>query len=166
LKDEIWKAHPNWEGYEISDLGGVRSWHKTGPIRGRLHQPRLLRGTRDRDGYRRVILGGKNGKIRGVHQLVMETFGPTPFEGAIVAHNNGDKQDNRFINLRWASPLENAADRALHGTLGLTLTTEDCEEIKRLYAMGFQQREIARVFRVTQSHINGIILGKVRRDSN
>ena len=86
------------------------------------------------------------------------------FEGAIVLHNNGDNADNRVENLRWGTYAENTADRAVHGTLGKTRSVEEIQEIKRLYEMGFHQREIARVFRTTQSYVHMLVTGKQRKD--
>ncbi len=50
------------------------------------------------------------------HVAVCSAFhGPRP-EGMEVAHLNGDKTDNRAINLAWKTPAQNASDKRSHGT--------------------------------------------------
>ena len=51
-----------------------------------------------------------------VHRLVALAFlGPAPFDDAVVAHWDGDPTNNRVENLRWATRVENEADKARHG---------------------------------------------------
>lgn len=155
LPDIQYRTHPEWPDYLISSQGEVISYARK--------TPRLLKGTPDQDGYLRYQVGGKGGKRRGGHQLVLEAFHPEGwFEEAKVLHVNGDPSDNRLENLYWGTSLDNTNDRRKHGTLGLRLTDEDVEEIRRLHAMGFQQREISRVFKTTQKHVSDIVLRKVR----
>jgi HNH endonuclease/NUMOD4 motif len=91
--------------YEVSDLGRVR--------RGE----RILKGVPDENGYLRVSfwVDGKAKKV-AVHILVAEAFlGPRPV-GQVVRHRNGDHTINRLSNLRYGTPVENAADMVEHGT--------------------------------------------------
>ena len=71
-------------------------------------------------GDKNVKLGGKGGKRNQkthlVHVLVAAAFiGPKP-KGMEVAHNNGNAGENRLENIRYATPLENTADKKIHGT--------------------------------------------------
>ena len=164
---EVWARHPDFTSYEVSSEGRVRSYARRGVQTKPVAVPRLMKPVPDKDGYRRVQLKHWAGgyKRRGVHQLVAEVFlSRDRFEGAIVLHNNGDNADNRVENLRWGTYAENTADRAVHGTLGKTRSVEEIQEIKRLYEMGFHQREIARVFRTTQSYVHMLVTGKQRKD--
>lgn len=164
---EVWKPIPGWEGYEVSDLGRVRSYRRSGRGKGFASEPRLLKLMLDRDGYLRVMLSvNANRKRRGVHQLVAEAFlGDSRFEGAIVLHGpDPDRSNNQVANLRWGTHAENTADRVIDGTIGLTRSVQEIAEIKRLYAMGFHQREIARVFKTTQSYVHELVTGKKRKD--
>src|SRR3546814_4878852 len=75
-----------------------------------------------------------------VHDLVTEAFiGPKP-RGLEVCHNNGTRNDNRLVNLRYDTRSANAMDRHLHGTLpnirgeeclSAKLTEEDVRWIRR-----------------------------------
>jgi hypothetical protein len=110
---EQWRPVSGWVGYEVSDLGQVRSSR-----RGRVQ---VLRGGVDPRGYRNVTLfrGARSTKRQvWVHALVIEAFvGPRP-EGMQVRHLNGDPTDNRLSNLAYGSPAENVADSFAHGTRG------------------------------------------------
>lgn len=53
-------------------------------------------------------------KTRRVHILVMEAFGPPkPSDLHTVDHINRCRHDNRIENLRWATPVEQTANRSL-----------------------------------------------------
>lgn len=110
--NEVWRAVPRYEGcYEVSNQGRVRSLPR------RKAPGRVLRPLKHTGGYARIMLW-KDGVPwqTFVHRLVALAFlGPAP-AGTQVAHGNGDKQDNRVTNLRWATPSQNQADRELHGT--------------------------------------------------
>lgn len=114
---ERWEAVVGFDGYEVSDEGGVRSWL----TRPGLHQvPRRLTACRDRAGYLHVSMnrGGKR-VTRFVHQLVLEAFVGPRGEGQITRHLDGRRDNNALINLAWGTPLENAADARAHGTVAI-----------------------------------------------
>lgn len=62
-------------------------------------------------GYRAVEL---DGRTYAIHNLIwaMQTGAPVP-DGAVVDHMNGDPSDNRWSNLRLATPTQNNANAAL-----------------------------------------------------
>lgn len=100
-------------GYEISNEGKVYSvahnWRGYGK--------RQLQFVKDRDNYLcvRLTIDGFRKKFR-VHRLVADHFLPArPSAKHEVRHLNGDKFDNRAVNLCWGTQKENAADRYLHG---------------------------------------------------
>lgn len=107
-----WRTLDWLPGYEISENGDVRRV-ATIPY----HPPQKLRGTINL-GYRYfgVLVNGRM-RNKAAHRLVCEAWhGPPPFKGAHAAHGNGQRCDNRYTNLRWATPKQNAADRVQHGT--------------------------------------------------
>lgn len=120
---ERWRAIPGWEGlYEVSDLGRVRSLDHQG--RRQFHRGRILKElVVTRTGYRGVGLH-RDGSVEQayVHELVLRAFvGPRP-EGFQTRHLNGQNTDNRLANLKYGTPVENAADKVLHGTARTRLT--------------------------------------------
>lgn len=95
---EIWKDIDGYDGlYQVSNLGHVKSFR-----RGR---ERILKASPNSNGYPKVSLGKCNNTF--VHRLVATAFVPNPDDKPEVNHINGDKSDNRAVNLEWCTPSEN-----------------------------------------------------------
>lgn len=131
---------------------------------------RRLTGCPNAFGYLQVLVygggGRKDRKSRRVHQLVCEAFHGVKPEGHQVAHNDGDKLNNRPENLRWATPRENCHDKYQHGRMHQSsgeldgmhkLKTDQVLEIRRRYAAGEAQPVLAKEFGVKQPTISNII---------
>lgn len=112
---EEWRPIPGFPGYEVSDLGRVRSLDRDG-LDGRRLKGRVLRPGVSRR-YRVVSLRRAGRTVtNGIHELVLLAFvGPRP-EGAVTRHLNGDGADNRLVNLAYGTQSENLFDRREHGT--------------------------------------------------
>ena len=156
---EIWKEIDIAPGYEISNLGNVRCWRPIQPGSQAPSEPRAVKKKINRGGYPFVQLGYK-GPTPMVHRLVAEAFVPGREVGLEVAHNNGNRQDNRAENLRWTTRKDNHADRKKHGTWGRKLTSEEVKEIRTIYgAGGITQSDLGRQFGVTQATVSKIVRG-------
>jgi|SRR5215475_12450552 len=113
---EIWMPVPEFEGYEASNLGRIRSidrWvtYKNGQRR--FYRGRVLRKQNGPSGYPTVHPGYKH-QHRYVHHLVMQAFkGETP-SGFEICHNDGDKRNCRLDNLRFDTRLNNVFDVVRH----------------------------------------------------
>lgn len=117
---ENWLPVVGCRGYEVSDLGNVRSYRSSNG-RGELKdQPRPLKpSTMGDKPYLQVTLGYGNGTFRQVQVqlLVLEAFvGPRPSPLHDGCHNNGIGHDNHLSNLRWDTKSGNMEDKILHGT--------------------------------------------------
>ena len=92
------EGYPN---YYVSDQGEVfRNWHGT-------FKKLKLYEARNRGGYLIAVLSKGKGRGFTVHRLVAQAFIPNPENKPLVDHINGNKQDNRVENLRWATHSEN-----------------------------------------------------------
>jgi hypothetical protein len=97
-----------FDGYAISTGGTVWSSKR------RTLKP--LKGRPNAKGYLRVTLGAER-EDRYIHRLMVETWvGPIP-DGEEVRHVNGKPADNWLSNLTTGTPVQNAADKILHGTV-------------------------------------------------
>lgn len=136
LAAETWMDVPHYSGYEVSDLGRIRSWR--GVPKGRLDQPKIKQMTVNPDGYEVVSLSDEGvSRAFPVHRLVMEAFEGPREEGRETRHLDSNRRNNRLSNLARGTAKENARDRmAGPGHQRLCVTTygfvewhEDGEEM-------------------------------------
>lgn len=109
MTKEIWKPAVGFEGYEVSNLGRVRSyWYKRwGKL---MDESQRILSSQNKSRYASVHLRGE-GKyfFRRVHNLVAEAFlGPCPV-GMIVCHIDDDGHNNHLSNLRYDTQKNNLA---------------------------------------------------------
>lgn len=162
--ENAWKKIPGLPGYEASIFGEIRSLIKS-PFIGK-----VLKQAISSTGYKVVcVKKGRAYKTCHVRRLVCLAFhGESVAEKRIVAHSNGNKKDNRMINLRWASREENEADKVIHGTC-LTGEKNPCAKLTFISVMramdmidsGSTHKAIAKELGVSKSTIGDINTGKI-----
>lgn len=161
---EQWKPVVEFDDYEVSDLGNVRSTKRG--------SPRLLKpGKSGTNGEYRCVYLSKDSKVypKLVHRLMLEAFvGPCP-DGHETRHVNGVAFDNRLENLEWATHMDNMQDKIAHGTLNRNRASgEDCNftrltanqvrSIRIKYATGrITQQELANLYQTSRSNIGLIV---------
>ena len=163
--EEIWKPLLNWPGYEVSNLGRVRSFKKRSGSCGewtiaerpqRVLKPSLSRGN---GGYRQVRLS-RDGRVRTcrVSSLVLRAFvGPRP-DGMEVCHNDCNPVNDRLDNLRYDTRTGNRRDGVGEHTVR-RLTNKQAGEMKQLATQGFSDGELAQKFDVSKSTVQRCRLG-------
>jgi HNH endonuclease/NUMOD4 motif len=107
---ETWRPVCGHPGYEVSDLGRVRSLDRVIHFpdgRSRRAPGVPLSPVADKLGYRFVTLAGRR---RPVHQLVLEAFVGSRPDGYESLHGNDVPSDNRLTNLRWGTRADNVQD--------------------------------------------------------
>ena len=103
MENEIWKPIPNYDGYEVSNYGRVKSL--------KLGRELILKPSISKRGYyRNEIWNNNTRKIFGTHQLVAMAFLGHKPNGQIlvVNHINFGKKDNRLENLEVITQRQNA----------------------------------------------------------
>lgn len=171
---EIWRPVPDYEGlYEVSNLGQIRSVGRdVSNNRGGLrYMPDLVLTPHintKRGGYHSVTLSKDGGrKTAYIHTTVLLVFvGPRPSPEMEGCHGDGDPSNNRLDNLRWDTPVNNAADRQLHGTQvrgedsnKAVLTAEKVREIRQR-AEEETATDIARSYGISRQQVMRIIRGE------
>lgn len=113
--------------YQISNLGRVKAVCVK-KLRGRYYhnQPeKILKQKVTTKGYLDVELSNLgSSKHFSIHRLVASHFIPNPENREQVNHLKGNKKDNRFFMLEWATPLENTT-HAIKNGLSVVLRGEE-----------------------------------------
>lgn len=167
---EVWRTIPGHnEIYQVSDLGRVRTrkcivsfpdkrgFVRTRPVKEHIKSVAVARG-----GYKIVNLSCHQGnRTVHVHVLVAEAFLGAKPPAHEIHHINGDRLDNRAINLEYTRVSDH---RSLHSRETATrkrLTSEQINRITDDLASGHMtQRAIAKVHETSQSTVSKIKLGK------
>lgn len=101
LKDEIWKVIPEYNKYEISNMGRIKYSIMN-------KNKRITLGS-ESGGYMKFTLRQNNKhRITNIHRLVALVFLPNLNNKIIVNHINGNRFDNRLENLEWSTHSENS----------------------------------------------------------
>lgn len=112
---EIWKDIPEFEKYQASTYGKIKSFH-------RHTDGYILSQSDDKDGYKKVSITNElNEYTKRVHILVAQTFIENKDNLPIVHHKNGIKYDNRVENLEWSTIRRNtilAYEEGLNNNVG------------------------------------------------
>jgi hypothetical protein len=155
--EEEWREVPGYPGFSASRDGRVRG--KRGQV---------LKGRLDDDGYVRLThyASGCYRKI-GAHKCVLLAWvGPAPSPRHTPAHGDGVRANNALLNLRWATPEEQWADRVRHGN-GMVgeahpqavITLSQAKSIKAALARGEKKSKVAAAHAVPRSTVYNIAYG-------
>lgn len=166
---ETWKPIPRNPHYEVSDFGNVRSWLKHGNHKSKRAQNwRLLKASpRSPDGRRYVSISVDGSYYHfSVGRLVLEAFvGPRP-TGHEAAHLNGDASDDRLVNLKYCTHIENESHKVAHGTVATgekngqaKLQGWQVAEIKFLADKSLPFGKIATLFDMNPKDVSAIVNG-------
>ena len=121
-------------------------------------------------GYLQVGLNvfGEKRKNYSIHRLVAETFIGLCPKGKEVSHQDDDPSNNALTNLKYETHRENmrrSIERGNHPCLNqkgeqhsqAKLKNSDIPVIRKLYAEGKRQKEIAEIYKVDRANISYIV---------
>lgn len=115
---EIWKTHPKYTNYKISNLG--RIWAKDRTIhyqdgRQEHFQGQIMKPHLSKWGYLVIILTYHHKRIhKQVNDLVTETFLPNPCGYPETHHKDYDRTNNNVNNLIWTTHQFKMKDKKEH----------------------------------------------------
>ena len=162
---EIWKDIIGYEGeYQISNYGRVRGLldkHR------QIRKEPFIRKTRvGKEGYLYLNLF-KNSKSKTfkIHRLVAIHFIPNEFTKTDVNHIDGNKTNNKFLNLEWVSKKENYHHSVLIGLqnpVGQDNWNSKLLEIDvyNIRKSKLSRKELSKFYSVSITTINNIITNK------
>lgn len=158
--------------YQVSDLGRVRSLDRRVRTKGdamAIRRGKIKKLSPHATGYLLVglTIDGSN-KQRMVNRLVAFSFHGEPAAPNMeAAHEDGVRHNNRETNIRWATKIENAADKKRHGTdnRGSTngravLRESQVDVIVDLAGVGERQIDIAASLGINKIAVNHVLRGR------
>lgn len=153
FKNEKWLSVVEFPEYEVSNHGRIRN-AETGHV---------LHPVLDSSGYAMVkLFQEKKPYSRRIHRLVLEAFvGPCP-ESFEADHRNGNKLDNRTVNLRWVTRSENqisAVAMGLKPPPTRKLADGDYQKIHDMLKVGLTHERIGAAFGVSRNYVTMIANG-------
>lgn len=104
----MFKQIPIYPNYSVSEDGKI-----IGERQKKIIKPKIA------NGYETVTIYTPNGKkYHNIHRLVALAWLDVPknYQSLQVAHIDGNRRNNHYTNLRWATPKSNTHDKYRHGT--------------------------------------------------
>ncbi len=155
MPGEVWKPLEIRPDYYVSNLGRIKG-------------PKGIRSLSLSKGYlyAGIILEGKRVNVL-VHKEVCKAFhSETWFEGAWALHRDSNKQNNHKDNLYWGTHRQNEDDKIMAGSASSKLTGKQVEDIRRRFAAGERNRDLAEAFKVSRSYIANLVAMRFREKTN
>lgn len=172
---ELWKRHPKYSNYIISNQGRVKHLTYVN-TNNKTIKERLLCGSLHNDGYIfvSICLGNSQYKQIPKHRLVAETWIENPNNKSEINHKDGNKQNNSIDNLEWCTSSENqqhAVDNMLQpitvSTYKGKLSKEQRDEIINRYNIeNISKRQLAKEYEVSHTTINDLLNNKYNYGDN
>jgi len=150
LDNEVWKRIKGHDMYEISNMGRIISF--------KLKRPYLMKINIKE--YSSIIIDNTSYNI---HRLVAINFiDNLDLNKNIVNHINGDKNDNREVNLEWVTSSQNTKkyidsnrNKTKRGS-NLDYSKINEEDAINIYNMKGRHIDIAKIYNISRQSVCGI----------
>lgn len=125
MEQEIWKDIIGYEGlYQVSSLSRVKRVQREvyHPLNGTYIRKELMKQPYiNKKGYCIVGLSNNGVKVNmKLHRIVASAFIPNPNNYPQINHKNGNKSDNRVVNLEWCTGKHNIQHAVKNGLKPVT----------------------------------------------
>lgn len=166
---EKWITIQDYSGYEVSNLGQIRSinYKRTGTIR-------ILKPTLNPQGYLCTMIKNDNGKYvsKPIHYFITLGFYGYREKGLTVNHKDGNKQNNSIDNLEYCTLSENCLHAVRTGLWEIKsgskngnskLTEADVIAIREHAASNgryYGRKQLAIKYGVSEAHIKDIVTNR------
>lgn len=154
---EMWKIVPDFENYEISNMGNIRS-KKNG----------LLKPQNTIWGYKTILLykqtqhGKTIVKSFRIHRLVLQTFKPIKNpEKMQVNHIDNNRANNKLDNLEWTTPKQNCNRKKQKDFYYNSIACHD--ELGNIF---YSYREAGKYYNISPNTVKRDCLGLTERATN
>lgn len=168
-----WRVVPGFEAYEVSEYGHLR---RIRPYRRHKQVGYILKQKRHQGGYfyYDVSMDGRYRRLYVQRAVAFAFLGEPPFPKAQAAHKNGNKADNHYGNIYWATHYENAQDNIRHGVTNAgeksptsKLTWKIVEEIRQIYFSSLiPYAVLAEKYGVSQECVREVLQGITWNDGS
>ena len=157
-----WHSIIGYEGYyEINNTGVVKSLERKIKVnkRSRKISSTIMKVRINNCGYAEVRLTkNKISKTTFIHILLAKVFIPNPTDKPEVNHINGNKLDNRLINLEWVTHSENMKHAYENGLIKKAKQVIDTCSGKEFSST----REAAKVYGINFSTLKNYLNGCIK----
>lgn len=157
---EEWKRIKDYEDYEISNFGRIKSYKQD-------KNGKITLGNKDKKGYLTKTLYNKDGcKTFKVHRLVAQAFIPNPNNLPEVNHKDGNHSNNSVYNLEWCTreynqrhAIKNNLYKIEEDSPRAKLTKEQVISIYKEWETNKNKKAISRKYNVSDALIGEIVRG-------
>jgi len=162
---EVWKPIKGYEFYEVSNLGRVKSLERfvKKKFGERIVVKKIIKQSEDGAGYYQVVIYRNNSKKTfRVHRLVADAFIENHDNKRCVNHKDGNKKNNFWKNLEWATHKENSQHAWMNGLKNTDHLERKVAQIKdgKVVRVWKSQSEVDRRLNIKQGNISKCCLGK------
>lgn len=166
MDEEIWKKIDEFENYEISTYGRIRSLPRLkknhNSINSYISKGRILKiNTNSRYSLVSLKIKGKQFS-RTIHRLVAKAFIPNPENKPEVNHKDFNRHNNYLFNLEWATRDENLSHAIAGNRVAIGENHYKSKRIKNIITGEIigSASEVSKLYKIPTSSLNRFLLSK------